>query len=530
MAQHSVPVAIIGAGPTGLSMAVELQRCGIPFRIFDKQNKPVISSNALAIQTRTLEVWDDLNLISIALKHGIKITEGNIFSGDKTIGEIQFNKLNSFYHFVLGLSQHQTEKMLLSQLAEKHIFVEMHTELKDLIQTKDGITLVIADVKGEDQIHAEWVIACDGAHSWVREKCNIAFAGKELPQHFVLADLEIETEFTKNRLNLFTSPKGILATIPFDAKYTRLIADTTDDPELKTATRLTFAQIQRLVAERCSFQLKMKDPVWTSGFWIHERMVKTMQSGQIFFAGDSAHIHSPAGGQGMNTGIQDANNLAWKLALVIKKQADATILQTYDSERKAVAKKVLRNTTLLTRMMTLRNPILLRLRNMMISSILNSASRQKKMINTLAQLNIAYAESALVKEYLPHQSGPKAGTRLLDVSFHQHRLFDFVRGPNIALLYFMGMEDQADIALYYDLDATLRKHFSMPLNSILIRGKNQFEDWGHTFIFDEDNKIHTIYGANEPCIYLIRPDKYIGFRGGLKDLTELKQWLALNIA
>lgn len=521
---QSIPVLIVGAGPTGLSMAIELNRYGIPCRIVDKRIKPVETSNALAAQTRTLEVWDDIGLLQRALERGIPLKGANLFSKDKQIAEITFSHLKSSFHFLLGISQHQIEEMLIEYLKEKDIFVEYQTELMNLISSNDSVEVSLKRPDAtEEKLKPDWVIGCDGGHSQVREQSGIPFIGKELTQHFMLADLEIKSDLTKNKLNLFTSPKGILAIISFNDKYSRLIIDATHDPELKTAKSLTFAQLKRVVNERCPFDLEMKEPIWTSGFWIHARMAETFQMGRVFLAGDAAHIHSPAGGQGMNTGVQDANNLAWKLAWVMQGKANKVILETYNIERQSVASGILKGTTALTKVMTFKNPILQFLRNSFIAWASRSIKLQTFFTNTLAQLNIHYPSNLLVEDYLGKKPGPKAGTKALDVN---EKLFEPIRGPHLSLLCFMGMQDQADVALYYDLMNTLQRKFDLPMHYVLVRIKDEFVDWQGYKIFDQDKSLHELYGAQEPCIYLIRPDKYIGFRGGLSHLKEFEEWLS----
>jgi 2-polyprenyl-6-methoxyphenol hydroxylase-like FAD-dependent oxidoreductase len=536
--QSQTQVLIVGAGPTGLSMAIELERYGIACRILDKQIKPVSTSNALVAQTRTLEVWDDIGLIEKALACGIPLKGGNFFSKNKQIADLDFNNLESYYQFVLGISQHQTEEMLLSFLKDKGITVAMSTNLLDLsIYPTHVLTTVSRPDGTEEQIKSQWLVACDGGRSWIREKCHIPFEGKELPQHFVLADVEITSELMHDKLNMFTSPKGILAIIQFDKKYSRIIAEVTGDAELQKAKSLTFAQVKRLVEERCPFSVEIKEPVWTSGFWIHERLAKDFQVKRVFFAGDAAHIHSPAGGQGMNTGIQDVNNLAWKLAAVIQGKSPESILKTYTQERQAVARQVLKSTTLLTKIMTLRNPLLQYIRNWLIATLANSKKYQIKITNTLTQLLIQYQENMLVKDYLGDQAGPKSGSRMLDVNLNQitpsnatphpqpSRLFDLVRGTQMVLLCFMGLDDGADIAVYYDFKKTLEKRFCTKMKFILIRTKNEFVDWQDVSLFDQDGRVHEKYGADKACLYLIRPDKYIGCRAGIHELDKVNKWL-----
>ncbi|HLB58150.1 MAG TPA: FAD-dependent monooxygenase, partial [Gammaproteobacteria bacterium] len=411
---NTIPVLITGAGPTGLSMAVELNRHGIAFRIIDKQTKPVPTSNALVAQTRTLEVWEDQGLLSDALTRGNILRGFNFYAKNKNIIHLDLNILNSDYPFVLGIAQHQTEVMLLDYLKNQGISVERETELIDFSEEKNQVKTTLRHPNGETEVlQADWVIACDGARSLLRTRCHIPFLGKELSQHFVLADLKIKSELPSNQVYAFMSDNGPLLLIQFDQNYSRLIAEVTHDPELSAAKSVTDEQLKRLVRERSPFKLELEKPVWTSGFWIHERIVSSYRHNNIFFAGDTAHIHSPAGGQGMNTGIQDVYNLAWKLALVINKKAPSTLLDSYHIEREQVGKSVLKKTTLLTWMISLHHPVLSFIRNWILSHVMRFEKIRKKIAEDMTQLAIHYKNSSVIEDHLKTCLGPPPGMRML---------------------------------------------------------------------------------------------------------------------
>ena len=192
--QNTLPILIVGAGPTGLTMAIELSRQGIPFRIIDKQIKPVLHSNALAVQTRTLYVWEDLGLLQDAHVKGEEVKAFNVYSDHKKLAHIDTKLLEGNKKYILGLSQHETETMLLKNLRDKNVIVEMEVDITDLQENATGIKVSLQHKDGgTEEINTQWLIACDGGHSFVREKIGIPFTGKELRQHFVLADAEIES-------------------------------------------------------------------------------------------------------------------------------------------------------------------------------------------------------------------------------------------------------------------------------------------------------------------------------------------------
>lgn len=524
--QNPTPVLIVGAGPTGLTTAVELQRYGIPFRIIDKQIKPVKTSNALAVHVRTLELWDDLGILTAALAAGNPLRGMNIYANNKRLAHVDFDILQTSFPFVLGLAQRETEVILMQHLQEKNIPIEMEVDIIDFKEDISGVDVILQHKDGtQENLHADWLIACDGGHSFIREKLQLPFIGKELPQHFVLADMEIHSTLPLHEMNMFASDQGLFMIAQYDKTHARIIADVTHDPELREAKSLTDAQINKLAAERCPIKLELSPAIWTSGFWLHERITPQYRHHRIFFAGDAAHVHSPAGGQGMNTGIQDAYNLAWKLALVIQKKAKTILLDTYQAERYPVGKNVLRETTLLTNVMTVRNRFLRWLRDFVIAFALKQQKIRKKFASTMTLLTIKYNDNLLVQDYLRHQSGPPAGTRMLDVKYDYQRLFDLVRGTQFVLLLFSGISREFNIFQFLQLQSSLKVQYKDLIKCVFINAIGEFPEWEGATVFDALKQVHQSYGVSKPSLYLIRPDKYIGFRGALEHQQELEKYL-----
>lgn len=512
--QNILPVIIVGAGPTGLTMALELTRYGIPVRIIDKAIKPVVHSNALAVQTRTLYAWQDMELLSHALSLGEKVNGFNLYSGNKKLASINLNLLDGDINFVLGLSQHETEKMLIERLREKNITVEMEVNIIDLQEREGNIKVVLQHKDGkQEELNTEWLIACDGGHSFVREKINIPFAGKELSQHFVLADAVVQSDLAKNEGHFFISDKGIFLFIQFDKKYSRIIVEVSNDPALKEAKSLTYAQVKELAEKLCPVKLNISEPIWTSGFWIHENIIANYRHKHIFFAGDAAHLHSPAGGQGMNTGIQDAYNFAWKLAYVLQGKAKEILLDTYQTERYPVAKNILRGTTFLTNIITTHNHLLQKLRNAIILNFSKIRFIQKKIIKTLTELEIKYSSSFLVKDCVPWQGGPKPGT-------FDPKLAAIKRDAGFTLMFFAAKTHQADAF------AEFRNNFKYASLVKCIYINNDVSGWDGASVVDENLELHKNIGIKKPSLYLLRPDQYIGFRGELKHKSELEKYFS----
>jgi 2-polyprenyl-6-methoxyphenol hydroxylase-like FAD-dependent oxidoreductase len=525
---NSPKILIVGAGPTGLTLAAELTRHHISCRIIDKSIKPVKTSNALGIQARTLEIFADMGIIDDFLQEGMQVKQLNIRNHHSLpITEIKLDQINSKYKFLLIIPQHKTEAILLKHLADRGIHVEMQTELMDLRQSENKTTAVIKDQYGNlEETEFDWIMACDGGRSIVREKCGMPFNGRDLPEHFVMIDANIETPLPANEIHLFLGKKGVVGILPYSKQYSRLIAEVTHDPLLKNTKTPVINDFERLTTERCFQPITFNDPIWTSGFWIHERLINHYQYQNIFFLGDAAHTHSPVGGQGMNIGIQDAYNLAWKFALVRNHNVNSIILTTYETERRPIARSVLKASTLGTHLISLQNYFLIKLRNFIIKQIASSKALTRKLQAAISETAIRYHHSAIVFEGLPYKRGLKAGQKFIDVECQGRWLFDYVQGSQHTILIFLPdpLSEETITIIQKLQQFLLNERFSnifnivvihsSPLPDTLITGVHQ--------IFDKEQKIHNSYNINFPALYVVRPDKYIGFRSGLSNNELIK--------
>jgi 2-polyprenyl-6-methoxyphenol hydroxylase-like FAD-dependent oxidoreductase len=409
-----VTVLIAGAGPVGLTMAAELRRYGVDLRIVDKSAKRTDKSKALVLWSRSLELIERMDCVDRFLAAGMKTHGARISNGSHRLAVVTFDDVKSRYPYALMIPQNETERLLEERLKEFGTEVERLTELSSFAAGSDGVTAILRDANGkQERVEADWLIGCDGAHSNVRHGLSMDFTGSTQQSDWSLADLRLEG-LSPDKLDIFWHAKGILAFFPIVGDRYRVIADLGPAKTTVGHADPTLEEMQALVDERGPGNIQLHDPFWLSGFRINERKVKDYQRGRVFLAGDAAHVHSPAGGQGMNTGMQDAFNLSWKLAMVARGIAKASLLDSYSVERSAVGDQVLRNATQLTDIAVMRNPVAQAVRNFGAKIVLGLSQVQHRISNSLSELEIAYPESPLsvIGSHAPHGGEVlKAGER-----------------------------------------------------------------------------------------------------------------------
>jgi 2-polyprenyl-6-methoxyphenol hydroxylase-like FAD-dependent oxidoreductase len=404
-------ILIVGAGPVGLTMAAELARYGLAVRIVDKAAQRTDKSKALVLWSRTLELFDRAGCGGAFVAAGHKVDAANIIVADKVIGRISLSGVASPYPFALMLPQSETERLLEEHLAQLGVRVERQVEAMRFAQTETGVTTALRRPDGvEETVESQWLVGCDGAHSAIRHGLGLSFVGDTLQSDWILADVHLSGfSVPDSELAIYWHADGVLATFPISPGRYRIIADLgrsqgghVPDP--------TLAEVQALVDRRGPGGLRMSDPIWLSGFRINERKVADYRSGRVFVAGDAAHVHSPAGGQGMNTGMQDAFNLAWKMALAGRagRLSDA-LLASYSAERSAVGEQVLKQAGRLTAVGVVKNHTAQAMRNWLAGLLFGLAPLRRVMADTLSEISIGYPDSPLNG---PHGAGgPAPGER-----------------------------------------------------------------------------------------------------------------------
>jgi len=343
---YDTNVLVIGAGPSGLTLAASLVKQGVATTVVDRQAAGANTSRAAVVNARTLEVLDDLDVARRLVKEGIHAPRFTIRDGRRTLIPVDFSVLPTDYPYSLMVPQATTERLLLERLTELGGTVLRPKTLASLIQDADGVTATFDD--GE-LIRARYVVGADGMHSIVREQAGIGFEGGAYQESFTLADVRLRGEAPPDEVILFWAKAGLTVVAPLPGDIYRIVAPVADAPEEPSA-----AFVQQLLDERGlgAGRMVVTDVVWGSRFRIHHRVADTYRAGRLLLAGDAAHVHSPAGGQGMNLGIQDGVALAGALAAVLAGASD-NVLDEYNATRRPIAHQVVEMTDRLTRLATL---------------------------------------------------------------------------------------------------------------------------------------------------------------------------------
>lgn len=509
--QH-VDVLVIGAGPVGLFCANELIRHGLSCRIIDKKSGLSDKSKALGIHVRTLDVLEDCGLLDEVLKQGHQV-DGIVFkSCGKTLVNATLEGLDASRHCIIDLPQNQTEAILYQSLLEKGGHVEWQTELTHLNQSPQEIIATIKKPNNKIELFSvNWLIACDGAHSTVRHQVGAEFMGSPYKNTWWLADLHVDWSVPENRMAMYINKRGPLACFPMGDKRYRLVMTAPEDNQVEPQ----LSDIDYEFKHRSTDPAILSNPIWLSPFTIHHRQIQQYRYDQIFFAGDSAHIHSPMGGQGLNTGMQDAYNLVWKLALVEQGKAEPSLLDTYHEERYPIGHQVLKKTDAMTRMILLKNPLLVSLRNHVIKFLTSFSKIRRAIMKDIAELTISYGNSSIVHQH-GKAKGLKAGEFLPKFELSNPNTLEvtnsiaITQGIHHHLFLFAGSKTQScnDLMTFAKY---LQQNYGHQLQIHLVlnpkpeqRVKAQYKIW-----IDSDN-VQMRFGIKKPSLLLVRPDKYIG--------------------
>ena len=499
-------VLIVGAGPTGLVLALWLVKQGIRPRIIDKNSWPATTSYSLSVQARTLELYRQLNLADTVVAHGHKVSAVNFWVKGVPEARLLFEAIGGEetpYPFLLIFPQAEHERLLLGWLEQAGVTVERQHELLSFTDHGDHVTAHIKGPGGEEFYAARFIAGCDGAKSTVRETLGIGFAGRCYDQLFYVADITGSGLAFDGQLHIDLDESDFLALFPLPTPGRARLLGTLRDEQGDRAENLTFAEVSARAIQH--FQLEITAETWFTTFHVHHRVCAQMRKGAAFLLGDAAHIHSPVGGQGMNTAIGDAINLAWKLAAVLHGQAPATLLDSYDSERIRFARRLVATTDRGFRFATAPGMFADLLRTRLMPPLLARMTRLEAMRNylfrTVSQMNVNYRGSPLSRGMAVHVH---SGDRLPWVQVDGH--------DNLTSLCELNWQVHVYGKAAEDLIAWCQAR-EIPL---------------HVFPWREEYETARL---ERDAVYLLRPDGYVGVAdpsGSVMVLEDYCSDLGLN--
>ena len=396
-------ILIVGAGPIGLFLATECARRGLRYRLVEARATQSVHSKALAVFPRTLEILDMAGVVAPFLEAANRVTWVAVVAHGHTLAQVQFAPAESPYPFVAMVPQDVTERLLVGELQRRGGRVEYDTTFVSAEPQEDSVSVTLHHQGGPVRLRAAFVVGCDGAHSTVRHLLHLPFEGAVYDATFMLADVETNDVLPADQLQLCPSESGPVAIFPMSATRRRVVA--TIDRDEGDAPSLDL--VRRILAERAPAGIEARALHWSTYFKIHHRRVASLRNGRVFIAGDAAHIHSPFGGQGMNTGLQDVWNLVWKLDLVLRGRGTEQLLDSYSDERLPVIKHVIETTDLLTKVLGTPNRFAQALRDVVIPMVSRLTPFQHAFVQRLSELDIAYRGSPIVEG---------SGARYLDES------------------------------------------------------------------------------------------------------------------
>jgi 2-polyprenyl-6-methoxyphenol hydroxylase-like FAD-dependent oxidoreductase len=485
------------------------------------------------MQSRTLEVFDRMGIIEEVLSKGVRIGV-KAYEHDTLLLHMNFHFLATDavpYPYGISLPQNMTEELLLALLQKEGGVVERLKEVTELRQEAERVIVTIHNLQDDtyEEIRAKWLIGCDGAHSRIRKALGLAFEGSTYDEEYLLADVDLDWKRSNDNVYVWMGANGQFGVFPLPNNKWRLLA-TVPTTESKEAPQASIELFQYLMQERTGDSTTtISHPIWMSNFKINRRMVNSYRKEHVFLAGDAAHVHSPFGGQGMNTGIQDAFNLAWKLALVIQGKATDALLDTYQQERLPIARKVLSETDQHTRIFFAKNLAARLFRDRVVIPLLRQAFVQQRMLWEASELGINYRSSPLSqscstahvqksgrKKWRPPHPGDRApdGHCMRLPSRELSTLFREFRGTTSHLLLFDGqIHTEANYIQLIQIAHQVKEVLGNEVKISLIMSQSGEEvngDGNITLLLDPEQVLHARYGATSPSLYFIRPDGYIG--------------------
>ena len=542
MTASQIPILIVGAGVTGLTLGCVLKRAGASVRIIDKLTERLPFARAVSIRSRTLEAFQDLGLVDVMVENG------NKGGRSKPVRGWGAHCPRARHRYRLAVSLHPGHRTmedracaLEDRLADFGAVVERRTELLTIEERLDGVRLTLRLPDGSKEVcDASWLIGCDGAHSAVRHHNRRHFPGEQDPSQYIEADVVLDPPPVRDETWMFLSDEGMLSWVPLPEGRTLVNSDVPEHHDAATE-KPTFEEFKALFDARGPAGIEVRDPRWLTWYRVNFRVTPHYRHGRTFLVGDAAHVQSPFSGQGLNTGIQDAYNLGWKLALVSLGHAPQSLLDSYEKERHSVAEDVLALGKKLTEYRTAYKRLPQRERDRLYRHLHVPDSERRKAARRVHALDLDYRRSPICSSHIGHSAidrdaGPHAGSEALDagplhVSDRAISLFELISGPRHTLLLFLGpgRADRIDDELVELGNEVSRVYGDLVQVCIVLPRDDDGREVTNssiTIVRDPEGALGERYAATEFRLYLIRPDGYVGWRADRPSLGALREYLA----
>jgi 2-polyprenyl-6-methoxyphenol hydroxylase-like FAD-dependent oxidoreductase len=537
MPRHSA-VVIVGAGPTGLTLAIRLRQQGIDCMVIDRLQEPMPWSRALGLHARTMEIFHALGVLEAVKRHSTLQTAVTIHNDHGPLLTLDLTTLDAPFPWVLSCPQSLVEQVLSERLEELGGRVWRGVELESFAQHGDSVSAYFQAHGEKHQVDCDWLVGCDGARSRVREQLGFSFDGATEKDHFLIADLDIGWSLAANSSHGFLLPSGGLIALPMPDCWRLVINQAPGDDVESVVTLAPFQDRLKAALGECP---PLGEPRWLTRFSIHRRLASQYRLNRVILAGDACHIQSPLGAQGMNTGIGDAFNLAWKLGLFQRGLGGGRLVDSYESERRPIARSMLYSVDLLSRTSFSRNPLLRAGRDWVLKLMHRRPGLGKRLLRRASQLDIGYHDSLVVAQGStpwPHDKpGPLPGDRVPDVCLRaldqdmECHLVDLLRDARHYLLIQLEEEpDPQQLVTVYALADRVPGEFGSWLSTLVISGARpadtlaELREFDLRVLADHQGEFLHRFGRGA-ALWLMRPDGHLAYRAPLADADQLLVWL-----
>ena len=528
---------IVGAGPTGLALGIGLRRHGINCCIIDRLEAPSPYSRALGLHARSLEIFEALDVLAPIRKASRRLKAVSVYGDKGFLFELDLTSLKAPYPWVLSCPQSEVETVLIDRYRMLGGELIRSAELLDFRQDGSGVQARIRQGAEVQTLNAELLVGADGVGSTVREQLGIGFKGVDYSEHFLLADVPWDTApWSNDRSHGFLQEEGLLLALPLPQGW-RLIMARRESPE----TPFSLAPFSERLTSILGDVPDLGEPRWLSQFSVQRRLAQHFRRNRVFLAGDAAHVQSPLGAQGMNTGLADAFNLSWKLAFYLKGFGQGALLDSYEQERRPVAEKMLYGVDMLSRASLVKLPLLRRSRDSLLKLAGSRRNISSRLLRTASQLDVHYRNSPLVTcgpeaDVGWRHQGPLPGDRLPDAALksvrtgHLHQLHGLLRKPvHHLLLQLSESPEHNERLVMYALSDRLGQEYRERVHLTVIAARATANEdvprEGTTRIWrDHEGEFASAFG-DQGRLWLMRPDGHLAYRAPVSNADDLLGYL-----